>query len=169
MDSGFTCDTSDFEELVIRLTGKEIKQSKKKALRKGSSILVSSTRKEMRTSGFKFRKWMNKAIKYKVHRSANSSTVHLFGEIGQSGDTWKDRGIVRYFEMGTGERYRSVKHIYRGRKRITQIMPGRKKGYSGKIKKYGFFAKARNNSATQVEHEMSSVLESEIRKISFLK
>lgn len=166
MDNGFTCDYTEFEELVLRLTGKEMKQSKKKALRRGSAILVSSTRKEMRASGFRFQRWMNKAVRYKVHRNGNSSKVHLFGELGETG---KDRGVVRYLEMGTGERYRSVKHIYRGRKRIIQVIPGRKKGYSGKINEYGFFAKARNNSATQVENEMSSVLESEIRKISFLK
>ena len=166
MNSGFTCDTSDFEKLVLRLTGKEMKQAKKKALRKGSVTLVRGTRKEMRSSGFKFRGWMNKAIKYKVHRSRNSSTVHHFGELG---DSSKDRGIVRYLEIGTSERYRSKKTSYRGRKRTTQIIPGRKKGYSGKIKGYGFFEKARDGLSTQVQNEMSTTMESEIRKISFLK
>lgn len=159
------CDTSGFEELVLRLTGKEMEQAKKKALRKGSTILVRGTRKEMRSSHFKFRSWMNKAIKYKVHRSGNSSTVHLFGELG---DSKKDRGIVRYLEVGTSERYRSRKTSYRGVKRITQIFSGRKKGYSGKIRGYGFFEKARSGLTTQVQKEMSTTLESEIRKISFL-
>lgn len=166
MDSDFTCDASDIEELVLRLTGKEMKQAKKKALRKGSAVLVRSTRKEMRSAGFKFRRWMDKAVKYKVHRSGNISTVHLFGETGEAG---KDRGVVRYLEVGTDERYRSVKYVYRGKRRISQLMPGRKKGYSGKIKNYGFFGKSRNSSAGQVQNEMNTVLDSEIRKISFLK
>lgn len=166
MDSGSTCDTSDFDKLLVRLTGKEMLRSKKKALRKGSTILVKGTRKEMRSSGFKYRKWMNKAIKYKVHRSGNSSTVHLFGELGDSN---KDRGIVRYLEIGTDERFRSKKNSYRGRKRTTQIIPGRKKGYSGKIRRYGFFERSRNSLSTQVQNEMNVTMESEIKRISFLK
>lgn len=165
MNSGFICDTSDFDKLILRLTGKEMKKAKKKALRKGSRILVKGGLNEMRSSRFKYRGWMDKAIKFKVHRSGNSSTVHLFGELG---DSKKDRGIVRYLEVGTSERYRSRKTSYRGIKRITQIFSGRKKGYSGKIRGYGFFEKARSGLTTQVQNEMSTTLESEIRKISFL-
>ncbi|MBC8603162.1 hypothetical protein H8784_15735 [Parabacteroides acidifaciens] len=166
MNSGFECDFKDFEKLVVRLTGKEMKLARKKALRKGSSILVRGTRKELRSAGFKFRRWMDKAVKYKVHRSANSSTVHLFGDIRETG---KDRGIVRYLEVGTDERYRSIKYMYRGKRRIKRVIIGRKKGYSGRIKGYDFFANARDNSAIQVQNVMNTTLDFEIRKISFLK
>ena len=162
----FSCDTSEFKAMTARLTGKEMKRAQRRALQKGSSILVKQTRKEMKQAGFKFRKGMEKGVVSRVHRSGNKSTIHLFGDHSL---TNKDRGIIRYLEMGTRERYRSTKYVYRKGNRIAKSIPGRKKGYSGKIKGYHFFRKANETYERNIENAIESTIENEIRKMNNLK
>lgn len=159
----FSCDTKEFKRLAEALTGKEMKKVTRKALQKGSSVLVRKTRAEMKRAGFKFRPGMDKAVQYRIKRGGQQSAVHLFGEHSLSG---KNRGIVRFLEMGTRERYRGVKHYYSKGRRITKTISGRKPGYSGKIKGYHFFRNARNSSENLILRTIESTIEKEIVKFN---
>lgn len=162
----FSCDTAGFMALAARLTGKEMRRAKRKALQKGSSIIVRQTRKEIKQSGFTYRKGMEKAIISRTHTTGTKATIHLFGNHSLSG---KDRGIMRYLEVGTRERYRSVKHSYRKGMRVAKTIKGRKKGYSGKIKEYRFFARAQEISKKPVTDVIRETIKNEITKINNLK
>lgn len=162
-DSYFSCDTREFISLTQRLTGKEMKKVQRKALQKGSSLLVKQTRKEMKQAGFKFRKGMEKAVSSRINRYKDKATIHLFGQHSLTG---KDRGIIRYLEVGTKERYRSVKHSYRKGKKIAKAIGGQRTGYSGKIKGYRFFERAREVTENSIERAINDTLEQGINKIN---
>ena len=162
-DSYFSCDTREFISLTERLTGKEMKKVQRQALQKGSSILVKQTRKEMKRAGFKFRKGMEKAVSSRINRYKDRATIHLFGQHSLMG---KDRGIMRYLEVGTQERYRNVKYSYRKGKRMAKTAGGQRAGYSGKIKGYRFFERAREATENSIERAINAALELGINKIN---
>lgn len=122
------------------------------ALRRSGNILVRQTRKNLRSVTTKSgalntrtpNKWNGRKmeqgvrIKVKVDNKTKEAKIHILGDFR-----------LKFFELGTSERYTKKKGAYRGR-----------------IEGYNFFKAAKEQTEKKIFSEMDKVISEQVKKVN---
>lgn len=143
-------DASQIDDILNNLNEENRKKAMINSLVKGAEVLQSETINKLR------------------QKVTNSSSMEWGVKVGKDKDyleAWvsilKDFRL-KWFEMGTDERYRKVRGINdKGKKYVKKDVKG---GYTGRMTATHFFAEARENTAP-IESAIIEAMEAELNKL----
>lgn len=145
-------DDREVMAMFSEMSPKNRKRVLTSALRRSGNILVRQTKKNLRTvttksGALKTRtpnRWNGRKmeqgvkIKVKVDNKTKEAKIHLLGDFR-----------LKFFEVGTSDRYTRKKGAYRGR-----------------IEGYRFFKAAKEQTEQKIFGEMDKVLSDQVRKVN---
>ena len=153
MSNNATFDASRFYDFVEHMDKKTLNRAERETLRKSVGVVKSATLRNLRgrwpgANSTKGGKRPSRGVVANVQKSTRGELygqVHIMGK-GGSGE----RGyLLRFFEMGTVERFAKVRsRAYRGRSAGELRASGM--GYRGRIRPLWFFRDAVEATKTQV-------------------
>lgn len=151
-------DSSQIDEILNRLNEENRNKIMIDALKEGGNILQENTRQNLikeigisATSTNHHRKPMNEGVKLITDKDYLTVLVSIMGDYR-----------LKWFEMGTRERYRKVRGVdSKGKKYVKKSEKG---GYTGQITGTHFFKSAREDTAP-IEEAIISAMESELNKL----
>lgn len=149
--------TIDIEQ-VMRMFSEFDAKKRKRVYRQATSKALNIVKKQTITNLKKVTskidkkdKWGNtlrKGITTKVYRDNKSGVIHILKNFK-----------LKFFELGTKERY----NIAKGSRRTGKL---KKKRYTGRIQSYKFFTNAINSKRTEVFSSIDKLLSDSIKKIN---
>ena len=153
MSSNVNFDATRFYDFVSHMDRRAITKAEKEALRKSVGVVKTATLRNLRgrwkgANSSKHGKKPSRGVVANVQKSTKGDLygqVHIMGK-GGSGE----RGyLLRFFEMGTVERFAKVRsRAYRGRSAGELRASGM--GYRGRIRPLWFFRDAVSSTKSQV-------------------
>ena len=153
MSSNVNFDATRFYDFVSHMDRRAITKAEKEALRKSVGVVKTATLRKLRgrwkgANSTKHGKKPSRGVVANVQKSTRGDLygqVHIMGK-GGSGE----RGyLLRFFEMGTVERFAKVRsRAYRGRSAGELRVAGM--GYRGRIRPLWFFRDAVASTKSQV-------------------
>lgn len=152
-DTNVNFDASRFYDFVEHMDKRTLGKAEKEALRKSVGVVKTATMRNLRgrwkgANSTKHGKKPSRGVVANVQKSTRGEyygQVHIMGKGGTD-----ERGyLLRFFEMGTVERFAKVRsRAYRGRSAGELRASGM--GYRGRIRPLWFFRDAVNTTKTQV-------------------
>lgn len=151
-------DTSQLDKILNNLSEENRQRAMMKALNEGAKVLKTNTQQNLikkmgsaATSTTSHKKRMIDGIGITPQKTEQSVIISIMREFR-----------LKFFEMGTKERYRKVKTVNSQGKVF--VKRGEKGGYTGTIKGLHFFKEARENTSP-IEEAIIRTMEEEINKL----
>lgn len=167
MSNNATFDATQFYDFVEHMDKRTISKAEKDALRKSVGVVKSATLRTLRgrwkgANSTRHGKKPSRGVVANVQKSTKGDLygqVHIMGK-GGSGE----RGyLLRFFEMGTVERFAKVRsRAYRGRTAGELRASGM--GYRGRIRPLWFFRDAVTQTKSQVFDDMEDRMQEAVAK-----
>ena len=166
-DANMQFDASRFYDFVNSMDKKTMNKAERDALRKSVRVISTQTRRNLRSrwpasSSTKGGRKPSEGVVANVQKSTDGKLygqVHIMGTGKQN-----SRGyLLRFFEMGTVERFARVRsRAYRGRS--ASELQSAKMGYRGRIKPLWFFRDAVAAKKSQAFGEMEDNMMAAVAK-----
>ena len=160
-------DASRFYDFVEHMDRRTLAKAEKEALRKSVGVVKTATLRNLRgrwkgANSTKHGKKPSRGVVANVQKSTRGEyygQVHIMGKGGAD-----ERGyLLRFFEMGTVERFAKVRsRAYRGRS-VGELQASRK-GYRGRIRPLWFFRDAVASTKSQVFDGIEDRMQSAVAK-----
>ena len=152
-------DTTQLDKILANLSEENRKKAMVNALKEGGNVLKENTQqnliKKLGSGATSMIKWKKKPMTEGVGVITEKDYVEVIVTILRD-------FRLKWFEMGTTERYRKIRGIdSKGKKYVKR---GEKGGYTGYIKGLHFFKEARENTSP-IEEAIIRAMEAEINKL----
>lgn len=166
-DPNINFDASRFYDFVQSMDKKTMNRAEKDALRSSVRVISTQTRRNLRgrwpASGST--KGGKKPAEGVVANVQKATSGQLYGQVHIMGTGRRDsRGyLLRFFEMGTAERFTKVRSRARRGRSVGELRASGK-GYRGRIKPLWFFRDAVAQTKAQVFDGMESQMQAAVVK-----
>lgn len=160
-------DASRFYDFVAHMDRRAVAKAEKEALRKSVGVVKTATLRNLRgrwkgANSSKHGKKPSRGVVANVQKSTKGDfygQVHIMGKGGSD-----ERGfLLRFFEMGTVERFAKVRsRAYRGRS--MDELRSERKGYRGRIRPLWFFRDAVSATKEQVFEGIDDRMQTAVAK-----
>lgn len=160
MNKDLELDATDVLSMYSEFDLKKRKQVYRTATRNALNIVKKQTLQNLKgvinpSMINKKDKWGNSfrnGITIKIYKSGKGGVIHIMKNFK-----------MKFFELGTEKRYRKVKGLSKVRKFFRKDAKG---GYTGQIKKYSFFSKAKEQKESEVFNSINRLISTSIKKIN---